>query len=79
MRPLSLISFFFFFSYYVFQKLLKQLETEEQGIDVFTSAYKRFGIQINRQNNEIHITEWAPGAKAMYIHGDFSSYSSIDI
>ncbi|CAF1618239.1 unnamed protein product, partial [Adineta ricciae] len=60
--------------YYVFQKLLKQLETEEQGIDIFTSAYKRFGIQVNRQTNEINITEWAPGAKAMYIHGDFNNW-----
>lgn len=53
--------------------MLKQLETEEQGIDAFTSAYKRFGIQVNRQTNEIIVTEWAPGAKAMYIQGDFSS------
>ncbi|UJR21858.1 hypothetical protein I4U23_024931 [Adineta vaga] len=60
--------------YYVFQKILKQLETEEHGIDVFTSAYKRFGIQINRQTNEINILEWAPGAKAMYIHGDFNNW-----
>jgi 1,4-alpha-glucan branching enzyme len=48
------------------------LETEEQGIDVFTSAYKHFGIHVNHQTNEINIKEWAPGAKAMYIRGDFS-------
>ncbi|CAF4676206.1 unnamed protein product, partial [Rotaria magnacalcarata] len=29
--------------YYVFQNILKRLETEEQGIDNFTSAYKHFG------------------------------------
>ncbi len=61
-------------SYHVFQKLVKQLETEEQGIDAFTSAYKHFGIHLNHQTNEINIKEWAPGAKAMYIRGDFSSY-----
>ncbi|CAF1504743.1 unnamed protein product, partial [Adineta steineri] len=55
--------------YHVFQKILKQLNTEEQGIDVFTSAYKHFGIHINHETNEINIKEWAPGAKAMYIHG----------
>jgi hypothetical protein len=65
---------FFVFSYHVFQKLLKQLETEEQGIDVFTSAYKHFGIHVNHQTNEINIKEWAPGAKALYIQGDFSLY-----
>lgn len=66
------IIYYFSFSYYVFQKLLKQLETEEQGIDVFTSAYKHFGIHVNHQTNEVTIKEWAPGAKAMYIRGDFS-------
>ncbi|CAF1026570.1 unnamed protein product [Rotaria sordida] len=60
--------------YYIFQKLLKQLESEEQGIDVFTSAYKHFGIHINSQTNEINIKEWAPGAKAMYIRGDFNNW-----
>jgi len=63
-----------FSSYHVFDKLVKQLETEEQGIDVFTSAYKHFGIHIDSQTNEINIKEWAPGAKAMYIKGDFSVY-----
>lgn len=61
-------------SYHVFQKLLKQLETEEQGIEVFTSAYKHFGIHVHPQTNEINIKEWAPGAKAMYIKGEFSAY-----
>ncbi|CAF4611937.1 unnamed protein product [Rotaria sp. Silwood1] len=60
--------------YYVFQKLLKQLESEEQGIDVFTSAYKHFGIHVNSQTNEINIKEWAPDAKAMYIRGDFNNW-----
>lgn len=62
----------FHFSYYEFQKLLKKLETEEQGLDKFTTAYKRFGIHLDSQTNEIHVQEWAPGAKAMYIRGDFS-------
>jgi 1,4-alpha-glucan branching enzyme len=69
-------SLFFLFSYHVFQKILKQLDTEEQGIDTFTSAYKHFGIHINQQTNEINIKEWAPGAKAMYIRGDFSLYTN---
>ncbi|CAF2027266.1 unnamed protein product [Rotaria magnacalcarata] len=60
--------------YYVFQNILKRLETEEQGIDNFTSAYKHFGIHVNPQTNEINIKEWAPGAKAMYIRGDFNNW-----
>lgn len=50
------------------------MEKEEKGIDAFTSAYKHFGIHLNEQTNEINIKEWAPGAKAMYIRGEFSSY-----
>ncbi|CAF0941289.1 unnamed protein product [Rotaria sordida] len=60
--------------YHVFQKILKQLENEEQGIDNFTLAYKHFGIHVNHQTNEINIKEWAPGAKAMYIRGDFNNW-----
>lgn len=35
-------------------------------------AYQNFGIQVNSETNEIHVKEWAPAAKAMYIRGDFS-------
>ncbi len=55
------------------------METEEQGIEVFTSAYKHFGIHVNHQTNEINIKEWAPGAKAMYIYGDFSLYYKLNL
>lgn len=60
------------FSYKVFQSVLKQLETEEGGLDKFTSAYTHFGIHVDCQTNEIQIKEWVPGARAVYIRGDFS-------
>jgi 1,4-alpha-glucan branching enzyme len=58
----------------VFQTILKQLKTEENGIDAFTSAYTHYGIHVDCRTNEIKIKEWAPNARAMYIRGDFSSY-----
>ena len=70
-----LISLFFVFcsiSYKVFKTILNQLDTEENGIDTFTSAYKHYGIHVDHHTNEIKVKEWAPGARAMYIRGDFS-------
>jgi hypothetical protein len=68
---------FYAFSYNVFQRILKQLETEEKGLDTFTSAYTHYGIHVDCRTNEIKIKEWAPGARAMYIRGDFSSYLNL--
>lgn len=65
----------FCFSYSVFKSILHQLDTEEKGIDTFTSAYKHYGIHVDSRTNEIKIKEWAPNARAMYIRGDFSQCS----
>ncbi len=62
------------FSYTVFKTILNQLETEENGLDTFTSAYTHYGIHVDSRTNEIKIKEWAPNARAMYIRGDFSLY-----
>jgi 1,4-alpha-glucan branching enzyme len=51
------------------------LETEENGIDAFTSSYTHYGIHVDCRTNEIKIKEWAPNARAMYIRGEFSLYS----
>jgi len=64
-----------YFSYTVFQSILNQLKTEENGIDEFTLAYTHFGIHVDSRTNEIKIKEWAPNARALYIRGDFSLYS----
>jgi len=52
------------------------LETEENGLDAFTSSYTHYGIHVDCSTNEIKIKEWAPNARALYIRGDFSSYSN---
>lgn len=67
----------FLFSYNVFKTIVNQLETEEGGLDKFTSAYTHYGIHVDCRTNEIKAKEWAPGARAMYLRGDFSSYSKI--
>lgn len=68
-----------FFSYQVFKSILDQINAEENGIDEFTSAYKHFGMHVDRTTNEVKVKEWAPGARAVYIRGDFSSYSTQNV
>jgi 1,4-alpha-glucan branching enzyme len=63
-----------FFSYNAFKTIVNQLDTEEKGIDAFTSSYTHYGIHVDCRTNEIKIKEWAPNARAMYIRGDFSLY-----
>ncbi|CAF1023661.1 unnamed protein product [Rotaria sp. Silwood1] len=60
--------------YKVYKTLVNQINTEENGIDVFTSAYTHYGIHVDCRTNEIKIKEWAPGARAVYIRGDFNNW-----
>ncbi|EFX60076.1 hypothetical protein DAPPUDRAFT_72874 [Daphnia pulex] len=57
--------------YGVFDKLRKEICESEGGIDKFTTAYKSFGIHIN-EDNSVTCKEWAPGARQLYLYGDFS-------
>lgn len=41
------------------------------GIERFTQGYKEFGINVH-PDGTIHCKEWAPGAKEVYLRGDFS-------
>jgi 1,4-alpha-glucan branching enzyme len=55
--------------------LKKQICQCEGGIDKFTSAYKSFGIHIG-EDNSVSCKEWAPGARQLYLYGDFSKICS---
>jgi 1,4-alpha-glucan branching enzyme len=65
------LSEYFHFRYGVFDKLRKEICESEGGIDKFTTAYKSFGIHIN-EDNSVTCKEWAPGARQLYLYGDFS-------
>ncbi|EFX66191.1 hypothetical protein DAPPUDRAFT_302911 [Daphnia pulex] len=56
-----------------FEKLKKQICQCEGGIDKFTSAYKSFGIHIG-EDNSVSCKEWAPGARQLYLYGDFNGW-----
>ncbi|XP_057375752.1 1,4-alpha-glucan-branching enzyme-like [Daphnia carinata] len=59
--------------YGTFDKLRKEICQCEGGIDKFTSGYKSFGIHVN-QDNSVSCKEWAPGARQLYLYGDFNGW-----
>lgn len=54
-----------------FDLLRKQIEEKEGGLAKFTQAFRSFGIHCN-PDNSVSCKEWAPGAKQLYLYGDFS-------
>lgn len=54
---------------------LKCIDESEGGIENFSQGYKYFGIHI-QHDNSIIAREWAPGAKELYLTGDFSEFST---
>uniref|UniRef100_A0A8C1SC77 1,4-alpha-glucan branching enzyme n=1 Tax=Cyprinus carpio TaxID=7962 RepID=A0A8C1SC77_CYPCA len=63
------------FSLYIsrFAERLAQLEEAEGAFDYFTLSYRSFGIQ-RRSDNGLVLREWAPGAEAVFLTGDFNSW-----
>ncbi|MFT7803862.1 1,4-alpha-glucan-branching enzyme [Arapaima gigas] len=61
--------------YGLFQKQLHLLEEAESGFDQFTRSYQTYGV--NRQaNNGLLFKEWAPGAEALFLTGDFNGWDN---
>ena len=50
---------------------LKTLEESEGGIENFTKGYEYYGIHV-KDDNSVVAREWAPGAIAVYLTGEFS-------
>ncbi|CAH8446935.1 unnamed protein product [Schistosoma margrebowiei] len=43
------------------------------GLEEFTQGYKEFGVHV-RDDGSIYCKEWAPGAKELYLRGDFNDW-----
>uniref|UniRef100_A0A5K3EQ55 1,4-alpha-glucan branching enzyme n=1 Tax=Mesocestoides corti TaxID=53468 RepID=A0A5K3EQ55_MESCO len=43
------------------------------GMESFTQGYKRFGIHVE-PDGTVRCLEWAPGAREMYLRGDFNDW-----
>jgi 1,4-alpha-glucan branching enzyme len=54
---------------------MTRIDESEGGLDSFSQAYKYYGIHI-QQDNSVIAREWAPGAKELYLTGDFSKFTN---
>uniref|UniRef100_A0A3P8ZUZ7 1,4-alpha-glucan branching enzyme n=1 Tax=Esox lucius TaxID=8010 RepID=A0A3P8ZUZ7_ESOLU len=61
--------------YQLFTKSLCNLEEAEGSIDVFTRSYVFYGVH-RQADNSLMFREWAPGAQALYLTGDFNEWNS---
>lgn len=63
----------FIFRHGCMQQWLKKFEESEGGLDNFTQGYKYYGLHV-LSDNSVAAREWAPGAEALYLTGDFSEF-----
>jgi len=47
---------------------------QESALESFTTSYKTFGIHFN-SDGSVQCLEWAPGAKQLYLAGDFNDWN----
>lgn len=64
--------------YGCFKDYLSRIDKYENGLTKFTESYKTYGVHVDAANN-INVLEWAPGARNMYLRGDFSNIYSLFI
>lgn len=58
--------------YGCFKDYLNRIDKYEDGLLKFTESYKTYGVHVDEKNN-VNILEWAPGARNLYLRGDFSN------
>lgn len=52
---------------------MQRIEDSEGGIDHFSQGYRYYGLHFEPDNSVI-AREWAPGAQALYLTGDFNGW-----
>ncbi|KAK1207031.1 GLGB enzyme, partial [Pygoscelis papua] len=60
--------------YSLFYNRLKNIEESEGGLDKFSKCYKTFGVN-QFVDGGIYCKEWAPGAEAVFLAGDFNGWN----
>ncbi|XP_046429006.1 1,4-alpha-glucan-branching enzyme [Neodiprion virginianus] len=59
--------------YAIFKDYVEKIEVAEKDFDQFSLAYKHFGVHIN-PDNSVTALEWAPGARELFLTGDFNGW-----
>ncbi|GAB0177911.1 1,4-alpha-glucan-branching enzyme [Grus japonensis] len=60
--------------YSLFYNRLKNIEENEGGLDKFSKSYKTFGVN-QFVDGGVYCKEWAPGAEAVFLTGDFNGWN----
>lgn len=60
--------------YTAFAQTLRKIDECEGGLAAFTSSYQSFGVN-KRPDGGLYCREWAPGAEAVFITGDFNGWN----
>ncbi|XP_041467197.1 1,4-alpha-glucan-branching enzyme-like [Lytechinus variegatus] len=63
--------------YGCFEQILASIEQNEGGLDEFTAGYKTHGLH-RMEDGGVRCREWAPGAEAVYLKGEFNGWSSTE-
>lgn len=53
---------------------MDRIEKGEGGVENFSQGYKYYGVHI-QSDNSVVAREWAPGAKELYITGEFNGWN----
>ncbi|XP_071780723.2 1,4-alpha-glucan-branching enzyme [Centroberyx gerrardi] len=61
--------------YKLFEHRLGQLVEAEGSLEDFTKGFQCYGVQ-RQANNGLLFKEWAPGAQALYLTGDFNGWNT---
>ncbi|XP_078264740.1 heat shock factor 2-binding protein [Rhinoraja longicauda] len=56
------------------KSLVKRIDTSEGNLDKFSRGYESFGIN-QQANGGVYCKEWAPGAKAVSLVGEFNDWN----
>jgi 1,4-alpha-glucan branching enzyme len=62
------------YRYGKYQEIKNAISEAEGGLDKFSSSYKNFGLHPGKDGS-ITYTEWAPGAKEVFIFGEFNNWN----
>lgn len=53
---------------------MEKIDEHGSGVNEFTQGYKYFGANV-QPDNSIVCREWAPGAQALFLAGEFSNFN----
>lgn len=60
--------------YGAFKNIVAKIDKDEGGLAKFTGSYKEMGMHV-LADNSMKCLEWAPGAEAVYLRGDFNDWN----